>query len=101
MGGVFATVAEWLLFGQKISLCEALSSLAIFAGLLVVVTAPGRVGYVDTRQAWAAALSPSSGRHVSLSGEDVGHVGFPVAEGSEHADLPADAHRPEVVEARK
>lgn len=54
--GVFASLMEWLFFGQAISLAQALSSLAVFSGLIVVVTAPGQAGYVHTRATWAASL---------------------------------------------
>lgn len=67
--GIFASFVEWRFFGHPLSLIEALAALAIFAGLIMVVTAPGRAGYVDTRATWAAALSAPSISHLSVDSE--------------------------------
>jgi len=58
--GVIATVLEWQCFDQPISLVQALASLGVFAGLIAVVTAPGKSGYVETRANWASSLAQPS-----------------------------------------
>ena len=55
----FAAAAEFALFGARVGGLQVGGSAAIFGGLVLVVC-PARAGddpsYVDTREAWAAAL---------------------------------------------
>lgn len=69
--GIFASLVEYFGFHHPILLGEVVGATAVFIGLVVVVTAPGSAGYVDTRQTWASALTGSTSN--ILDGCDAEH----------------------------